>query len=123
MKFFNCHNKEGFKIDGEMSQDEENFNENLCTWEMVTGESGTFLRIFDIFTDLSTWVANLPPSLFLQSWYYDNATPVRDRVGSGGAPNYPNGFSLCSALLDQQVCGLKFWQNLNFCARARLYGA
>ena len=100
MKYYNCHNKNGFDIDGKMNSDEENFDNKFCTWEMVTGDSGTFLRVFDININ---WVIDIDPKTLLESWYYDNSSPSKTKVGSGGAPLYPNGFSLCSALLDGQV--------------------
>ena len=107
MKYYNCHNKNGFDIDGQMNADEDNFNNKFCTWEMVTGDSGTFLRVFDININ---WVIDIDPKTLLESWYYDNSNPSKTKVGSGGAPLYPNGFSLCSALLDGQVCKYYIFQ-------------
>ena len=98
MKYYNCHNKNGFDIDCHMNSDENNFNNQLCTWEMVTGDSGTFLRVFDLNIK---WLVDINPSQLLQSWYYDNSSPSKSELGS--APLYPNGFSLCSTLLDGQV--------------------
>ena len=101
MKYYNCRNNGGFNVDGQMSTNENNFDNRLCTWEMVTGNSGTFLRIFDFnFTDLD-------PEDDFQSWYYDNSSP--DTTNSApaaalGAPWFPNAnFALCTGLLDQQV--------------------
>ena len=101
MKYYNCRNSGGFDVDGQMSTNENNFDNRLCTWEMVTGNSGTFLRIFDFnFTDLD-------PEDDFQSWYYDNSSP--DTTNSApaaalGAPWFPNAnFALCTGLLDQQV--------------------
>ena len=89
-----------------MNSEEENFNNEFCTWEMVTGESGTFIRVFDLTMDLSNWNVHLKPKDLLEMWYYDNASPQSQKGGSEGAPHFPNGFSLCSALLDQQVVSM-----------------
>ena len=70
---------------------------------MVTGESGTFVRVFDMNFDFTGLIDDVSPELLLDMWYYDNATPLSAFSGSQGAPKYPNGFSLCSALLDEQV--------------------
>ena len=86
-----------------MTSNEENFNNNYCSWEMVTGESGTFVRVFDMNFDFTGLIDDVSPELLLDMWYYDNATPISTFGGSQGAPKYPNGFSLCSALLDDQV--------------------
>ena len=104
MKYYNCRNNGGFNVDGQMSTNENNFDNSLCTWEMVTGNSGTFLRIFDFNTDL------VPEDDF-QSWYYDNSSPDTTSPPPAaaafalGAPWFPNAnFALCTGLLDQQVC-------------------
>ena len=90
-----------------MTSNEENFNNNYCSWEMVTGESGTFVRVFDMNFDFTGLIDDVSPELLLDMWYYDNATPISTFGGSQGAPKYPNGFSLCSALLDEQVFNFK----------------
>ena len=44
LTFHNCHNKNGFKVNGKMDALENELNKEFCHWEMVTGDSGTFLR-------------------------------------------------------------------------------
>lgn len=97
LTFSNAWNQ-GFAVDGNMSPMEANFNETFSPWEMVQGPSGTYLRIIDLDYDLENWFG---VDSFMRSWYYDNSKPI----GSGdfGAPQHPNGWSLCSATLDGQV--------------------
>ena len=77
LTFHNCHNKKGFPVNGQMDESESAFNQELCHWEMVTGASGTFLRTIDLENDLEGWFGGTADeeSLFMRSWYYDNAHP------------------------------------------------
>ena len=44
LTFYNCRNKEGFSVNGQMEENEQNFDTGFCEWDMVTGPSGTFFR-------------------------------------------------------------------------------
>ena len=99
MKYYNCKNTNGFQVDGFMSEDELNFDNTFCTWEMVTGSSGTYLRVNNPIFDSPE--IDLPIQDVIESWYYDNAIPIGE--GDGGAPIFENGFAMCSARLDGQV--------------------
>ena len=103
MKFFNCNNREGFDIDGTMDINEINFDNNLCKWQMVSGPSGTLLQSFDFEQDFDTSLEN---GDIMKNWYFDMSTPLPGVAGHLNAPVYPyapNGFHLCSKLLDNQV--------------------
>ena len=103
MKFFNCNNREGFDIDGTMDINEINFDNNLCKWQMVSGPSGTLLQSFDFEQDFDTSLEN---GDIMKNWYFDMSTPLPGVAGHLKAPVYPyapNGFHLCSKLLDNQV--------------------
>ena len=105
MKYYNCKNTKGFQIDGHMSEDELNFDNTFCAWEMVTGPSGTYLRVNNPVFDSP--IIDLPVSLLLESWYYDDNAPIG--TGNKDEPTFENGFHLCSARLDGQVI-----HNFNF---------
>ena len=93
-----------------MDEFETNFNDKFCHWEMVTGDSGTFFRSIDLVNDLEKWFGGeYDENLFMRSWYYDNGMP--SAVGSKGAPEYPNRWSLCSALVDDQK---EAWGTMGF---------
>lgn len=85
------------------SEEENNFDQRYCPWEMVTGASGTFLRVIDVVHDLGDWFGyeDINANDFMRSWYYDNAIP--SSLGDSGAPEHPNKWSLCSATVDNQV--------------------
>ena len=103
MKFFNCNNREGFDIDGTMDINEISFDNNLCKWQMVSGPSGTLLQSFDFEQDFDTSLEN---GDIMKNWYFDMSTPLPGVPGHLNAPVYPyapNGFHLCSNLLDNQV--------------------
>ena len=85
----------GFTIDGQMDENELNFDNKFCPWDLVTGKAGTFYRVFDL--DVSILE---DASIFLESWYYDDASPVD--LGDKGAPLFLNGFTMCSALTNGQ---------------------
>ena len=100
MKFYNSHNKNGFSIDGKMDSFEKNFNLDFSPWEMASSEfSGTFLRTLNIEHDFEKWFG---PEAFMRSWYYDNSNPNLEK-GSFGASKFPNGWSMCSSTLNNQV--------------------
>ena len=101
-----------------MDSTEINFKKDFCHWEMVTGATGTFLRSIDLENDLEKWFGGEEndENLFMSSWYYDNGVP--SSIGSKGAPEYPNRWSLCSALVDDQkeawgTMGFKLKDELN----------
>ena len=93
---------QGLTIDGNIDPHE---TDPFCYWDMVTGPSGTFLRTIDITHDLLDWAhhPNLPIENFMMNWYYDNDTPLSDDGGNEDTPLYPNGWSLCSARINNQV--------------------
>ena len=110
LTFHNCHNKKGFQVNGKMDASESEFNKEFCHWEMVTGASGTFLRTIDLKNDLENWFGGrTDENLFMRSWYYDNAIP--HSMGNREAPEYSNGWSLCSALVDDQK---EAWGTMGF---------
>ena len=112
MKFYNCHNHEGFDIDGVMDEKELKFTSDFCQWQMVSGPSGTLLQSLDFEQNM---FGGLDKGEIFKNWYYDNGTPFAPGLGSAGAPlfldpylvslfpNGTNGFHMCSALLDNQV--------------------
>ena len=89
-----------------MSEEEENYNHGFSSWEMVTGEVGTFMRAIDVIHDLGDWFGepDIKPDQFMRSWYYDNAVPSGN--GDNGSPEHPNKWSMCTGNLDDQVCKL-----------------
>ena len=111
MKFYNCHNREGFNIDGKMDANEMNFSNEFCPWQMVSGPSGTFLQSLDF---EQNFAEGQNKGDILKNWYYDNDTPL-GLVGSYESPlfldpyfldkfeNGTFGFHMCTALLDNQV--------------------
>ncbi len=78
---------------------------------MMTGASGTFVRAIQLKHDLGAWYGT---DEFMRSWYYDNDTPT-ERIGDHQAPEYPNGWSLCSATLDGQVRYALFQESFATC--------
>ena len=79
LTYYNCHNKEGFDVNGQMEPNELNSNEDFCPWQMVNGHTGTFLRSIQLQESVSTDFYLLPnsdPGQFLKSWYIDNANPI-----------------------------------------------
>ena len=94
-----------------MSLHENQFDERFSEWEMVTGASGTFVRAIQLKHDLGAWYGT---DEFMRSWYYDNDTPT-ERIGDHQAPEYPNGWSLCSATLDGQVRYALFQESFATC--------
>ena len=122
MKFYNCHNREGFNIDGKMDANEMNFSNEFCPWQMVSGPSGTFLQSLDF---EQNFAEGKDKGDILKNWYYDNGTPFG--LGHYESPlfldpyfldkfeNGTFGFHMCSALLDNQVIIWHFNNCLTFC--------
>lgn len=104
MTYYNCHNPQGLPIDG-VDDGPDAFNKSFCTWEMVTGQSGTYLRTIDIQHDLLDWAhyPNYDPSAFINHWFYDNEIPECYDCGSKGTAKHPNGWSMCSSRMNQIV--------------------
>ena len=103
MKFYNSNNRKGFHIDGNMDVNENGFNKNLGKWQMATGPSGTFLQSFDFQQNIDL---NSVKEDIMNNWYFDMATPISDNGGNENTPIFPlqpNGFHLCSKLLNNQV--------------------
>ena len=111
LTFYNCKNKKGFDVSGQMDENEKNFDKNFCDWEMVTGPSGTYLRTIGF--DLAYHLPSEDPGLFLESWYYDNANPVlpgssydKLNIPFNNAPVHLLGendpFALCSYFSNKQ---------------------
>ena len=121
MKFYNCHNREGFNIDGKMDANEMNFSNEFCPWQMVSGPSGTFLQSLDF---EQNFAEGQDKGDILKNWYYDNDTPLG--LGHYESPLFMDpyfldkfengtfGFHMCSALLDNQVI-IYFNNSLTFC--------
>ena len=64
----------------------------------------------DLKNDLENWFGgSADENLFMRSWYYDNAIP--SSIGNRDSPEYPNGWSLCSALVDDQK---EAWGTMGF---------
>jgi hypothetical protein len=104
LTFYDCNNTKGFSVNGSMDSNEENFKNEYCPWQMVTGPSGTFLKTIHFLSELlgeSLGYENNDPANFLKSWYYDNAIPNNF---SSGNPKHPNGWIMCSASVNNQVC-------------------
>ena len=101
LTYYNCKNTQGFTVDGFMSDEELAFDNTYCNWEMVTGASGTYLRVVDAEFE-SPDLPDVPIELIVESWYYDNIEPI----GQGdkwGEPIFENGWHMCSARSDGQV--------------------
>ena len=99
MTFYNSRNKDGFIVDGQMTENENAFDKGFCSWEMVTGSSGSFLRVIDPLVHFQD--IDFPIEMLVESWYYDDASPIG--TGDRGAPLFINGWSMCSALTNNQV--------------------
>ena len=129
MKFYNCHNREGFNIDGKMDANEMNFSNEFCPWQMVSGPSGTFLQSLDF---EQNFAEGQDKGDILKNWYYDNDTPFD--LGHYESPLFMDpyfldkfengtfGFHMCSALLDNQVIIWHFNNCLTFCCCNRKNG-
>lgn len=103
MVYFNKWNINGFSVDGTMDAEEEMFNNKFSPWDVVTGPFGSFFRSTEIKHDLHKIYGpqfEKTDNVF-QAWYYDNAVP--EGPGDNGAPKHPNGWSMCSANLNNQV--------------------
>jgi len=98
LKYYNCKNTNGFVIDGKMDDQEKEFDNGYCSWDMVTGTSGTYLRVWDPYFKLSG--LDIPVEELVESWYYDDDTPTG--TGDQGAPLFQNGWSMCSGLVNDQ---------------------
>ena len=101
LTYYNCKNTQGFTVDGFMSDEELAFDNTYCNWEMVTGASGTYLRVVDAEFE-SPDLPDVPIEMIVESWYYDNIDPI----GQGdkwGEPIFENGWHMCSARSDGQV--------------------
>ena len=82
-----------------MDSEEEQFDNGYCSWDMVTGNSGTYFRTWDpSFTLLGL---DLPIEELMESWYYDDDSPTG--TGANGAPLFQNGWSMCSGLVNVGV--------------------
>lgn len=96
LKFYNCKNTVGFDIDGKMDNQENEFDNGYCSWDMVTGRSGTYFRAWDTHFKISG--ADVAIEKFIEPWYYDDDTPTG--TGDKGAPLFQNGWSMCSGLVN-----------------------
>lgn len=83
-----------------MDSNEENFNKTFCNWEMVSGSGGTYFRAIQPYYIAPGSKDNTFEDVF-ESWYYDNASPIG--IGDNGAPMFDNNWSMCSAIMNQQV--------------------
>lgn len=103
LTFYNCHNKQGIKIDGVHEGDD--FQSDYCPWEFVTGRAGSLLRSTTIAQDLADWmhVPHVNEAFFLHSWFYDNRVP--ESVDDDGVAIHPDGvrnWHQCSTQLTDQ---------------------
>lgn len=104
LKFYNCRNMEGFDVDAwSMDSNEDAFDNTFCPWQLVTGPSGSYLRAINVEHDLETFFGPGAEDLedVVSAWYYDNDSP--SGVGSYGAPEFSNGWSMCSAATTGQT--------------------
>ena len=108
MKYYNCKNTNGFDIDGKMDDQEKGFDKGYCSWDMVTGSSGTYFRTWDTYFKLA--YSDFQIEELLETWYYDDDTPdhYNDKTG---APVFQNGWNMCSALVDVNIfqCTAEFF--------------
>jgi len=103
MTYYNCHNRDGIKIDGVHQGD--NFQSDYCPWEFVTGRAGTLFRSTKIDHDLADWmhIPEVNEAFFLRSWFYDNRVPTS--IDDKGVAIHPDGlrsFHQCSTMLTDQ---------------------
>jgi len=98
LKYYNSKNTQGFNIDGKMDSQEMEFDNGFAQWDMVTGNSGTYFRAWD--TRFSLEGIDLPIEELVEMWYYDDDSPIG--TGDRGAPEFQNGWSMCSALVNDQ---------------------
>ena len=96
LKYYNSKNTQGFNIDGKMDSQEMEFDNGWSEWEMVTGNSGTYFRAWE--TSFSLLGIDLPIEELVEMWYYDDDSPTG--TGDRGAPEFQNGWSMCSALVN-----------------------
>ena len=80
----------GFSIDGVMSEEENLFDTKFSHWDMVTGQTGSYLRTYAMTHNLTDWagVPDLDETFIMRAWYYDNAVPVGEDEDTG-APEHP----------------------------------
>ena len=98
MIYYNCNNLDGLAIDG-MDEGAEAFNNDFCTWEMVTGDHGTMVRAVNIKYDVDGW----RPEDHLEHWFYDNEVPRCTDCGNRNCAVHPNGWNMCSSLMTGTV--------------------
>ena len=79
-----------------MDSEEQQFDNGFCSWDMVTGKSGTYFRTWDPYFKLSG--IDVPIEELVESWYYDDASPIG--TGDKGAPMFQNGWTMCSGLVN-----------------------
>ena len=106
MKFFNCHNTEGFNIDGKL---DVNFANDFCPWQMASGSSGTLLQTLDVEQDIHPGEG---PEAIFENWFYDNESPTLTHPD--GFPIYPYDdsiLSICSTLQNGQT---EAWGTMGF---------
>lgn len=108
MTYYNCHNTEGFQVDGNMTQPEMNYNDTFCHWEVMQGEVGTYLRTIELHQNYFDWThkVDYDPVNFLRHWWYDNNDYNRMSHGDDPlerVPVYENGMHLCSYRLNNDV--------------------
>ena len=82
-----------------MDSEEEQFDNGFCSWDMVTGNSGTYFRAWEPHFKLSG--IDLPIEELMEAWYYDDDSPTG--TGANGAPLFQNGWSMCSGLVNVGV--------------------
>merc|ERR1712156_1299504 len=115
LKYYNCKNTQGFEIDGKMDNQENEFDNGYCFWDMVTGSSGPYFRAWD--THFQLRGEDFAIEDLLETWYYDDDTPIW--FGDKGAPLFQNGWSMCSGLVNDQniawgTTGFKYKYNIGF---------
>jgi len=102
MTFYNCHNQDGISIDGIHEGDD--FNNDYCPWEFVTGRAGSLVRSTTLDHDLGAWMhlPNVSPAFFTRNWFYDNREPTRVENGVAIHPFGLREFYQCSSKLTEQ---------------------
>ena len=118
LKYYNCKNTIGFEIDGKMDDQENEFDKGYCSWDMVTGSSGTYFRTWDPYFKLAD--LDIPIEEFVEPWYYDDDTPDHFNNKSG-APVLQNGWNMCSGLVNVNFILVQIFGSFSVQCSAALY--
>ena len=104
MTYYNSHNTDGLSINGS-PDDDRDFDETYSRWEAVKGPTGTYLRGLEMHNNFADWTGHYdaPPEEYMKMWFYDNEEPSDPTGGDEGVALFPNRFSLCTNLLNNQV--------------------